>query len=103
MRNCPENEKEFHARIFRIGNAAYIYHQLATSTTNNETLKVYYQEWLEGLPANIKADMETKEFDQCKNMFPFTRYVNERNDIGMNEWMKEHLSEEYYKDYKSGK
>ena len=25
-------------------------------------------------------------------MIPFTRYVNERNDIGMRDWMQEHLS-----------
>lgn len=84
LRNCPESEKEFHARLFRLGNAAYVYHHLA-STTNNETLKVYYQEWLNGLPANIKADMEKQGLDACNNMIPFTRYVNERSDVGMDE------------------
>ena len=33
-------------------------------------------------------------------MVPFTRYVNERTDIGMDEWMKDHLSSEDYKNYK---
>jgi hypothetical protein len=31
-------------------------------------------------------------FEACKTMIPFTRYVNERNDIGMRDWMQEHLS-----------
>lgn len=39
-------------------------------------------------------------FEGCKTMVPFTRYVNERTDIGMDEWMKDHLSSEDYKNYK---
>jgi hypothetical protein len=44
--------------------------------------------------------MEEKGFEYCKNVLPFTRYVNERSDIGMDDWMKEHLSEDDYKMYK---
>lgn len=35
----------------------------------------------------------------CKTALPFLRYVNEREGIGMDEWMKEHLSEEDYEYY----
>lgn len=41
--------------------------------------------------------MKNKGFDKCKLMFTFTRYVNERTDIGMDEWMKEHLSDDDFK------
>ena len=99
LKQCTKDEKKYHARLFRLGNAAFIYHSLATSG-NNETLKIFFTEWLEGLPANIKADMKRLGFDKCKNMLPFTRYVNERQDIGMDEWMKEHLTEDDYKYYK---
>ena len=92
---CPENEREFHAAMFRIGNASFIYHQLANNTSE-KTLKAYYLEWLERLPPNIQKDMKKKGFDCCKNVLPFTRYVNERKDIGMDEWMREHLSEKDY-------
>lgn len=34
-----------------------------------------------------------------KNMIPFIQYVNERNDIGMDAWMRENLSEEDYAYY----
>lgn len=93
LQHCPESERDYHARMFRIGNATYRYHQLAASP-NEETLKVYYQEWLNGLPDNISTDMKKKGFEYCKTVFPFTRYVNERSDVGIDEWMKEHLSPE---------
>ncbi|MDR1340419.1 MAG: hypothetical protein LBK58_10260 [Prevotellaceae bacterium] len=66
-------------------------------------MKLYFNEWLEGLPANIKKDMKLKGFEACKRMFPFTRYVNERQDIGMGEWMKQHLSAEDYEYYTNSK
>ena len=98
LNQCPEDMREYHARIFRIGNVAYRYHQLA-ATPSNEVLESYYAEWLEGLPANIREDMKKKGFNQCKTMFPFTRYVNEREDVGMEAWMKENLSEKDYEAY----
>jgi protoporphyrinogen oxidase len=55
------------------------------------------------LPANIKKDMKLKGFEACKMMLPFTRYVNERQDIGMGEWMKHHLSAEDYEYYTNSK
>lgn len=99
LNQCPLSDREFHATLFRIGNAAYIYHQLAYDI-NDETQKIYYDEWLEGLPENIKKSMKKLGFEGCKNSFPFTRYVNERNDVGMDEWMRQHLSPEDYLWYK---
>ena len=97
--NCPKDERELHARLFRFGNAAYRYHQL-TSSTDYARMKFFYQEWLQGLPADISYEMKKIGFEGCKDLFPFTRYVNERKDIGMDEWMKEHLSSEDYRNFK---
>lgn len=96
LRNCPPEDKEFHARLFRIGNAAYRYHQLANTPKNEDSLKLYYDEWLESLPPNISADMRAKGFEYCKAALSFSRYVNERTDIGLDEWMQRHLSDEDY-------
>jgi hypothetical protein len=98
LKSCPEEEREFHARLFRYGNAAYTYHQQACSTSEKRQ-REYYEEWLQGLTPDIATDMKTKGFEQCKKMLPFTRYMNERNDYGMRDWMKEHLSEEDYNYY----
>lgn len=99
LKNCPEEEREEHARFFRYGNAAYIYHQLADEPKNKDSLKLYYEEWLQGLPPKIAKEMKAKGFEYCKTSMPFTRYVNERTDNGMRDWMKEHLSEEDYNYY----
>ena len=99
LNSCPKEVWEQHARLFRWGNAAYRYHQL-TSSIGYDRLKFFYEEWLQGLPADVSADMRRLGFEGCKTMVPFTRYVNERTDIGMDEWMKDHLSSEDYKNYK---
>ncbi len=96
LKKCPEGEREFHAQLFRIGNATYRYHQLA-SQPDIKSLRLYYEEWLEGLPKNIQVAMRNQGFEACQNHIPFTRYVNERTDIGMDEWLKQHLSQEDYK------
>jgi len=100
LKQCPTEDREMHATIFRIGNASYIYNQIAYDTSEKK-LKLYYDEWLEGLPANIRESMEKHGFEKCKSMLPFTRYVNERNDIGMDEWMREHLTAGDYEFYKT--
>ena len=53
-----------------------------------------FNDWLEGLAGKIRKDMEKIGFEKCKTMFPFTRHVMERNDIGMDEWMKQNLDSE---------
>ena len=91
LSRLPEEERENKARDIRIGNASYIYHQQAVPIQENRLI-MYYKEWLEGLPPNISRQMRTLGFEACKTIIPFTRYVNERNDIGMRDWMQEHLS-----------
>lgn len=58
LKRCPEGQREFHARLFRLRNATYRYHQLAACT--EDIPEPYYKEWLEGLPVNIRAEMEKR-------------------------------------------
>jgi len=95
LKSCPDDEREFHARLFRIGNAIYRYHSKAFIYDDN-ILHQYYYEWLEGLPENVKTGMLNKGFQYCKTALPFTRYVNEREDLGLHEWLKQHLSTDDY-------
>lgn len=93
-------ERQWHERMFRIGNATYVYH----SKTNDEEYSPTYQDfldWLEGLPSNIRKAMEEKGFEECKTALPFTRHVMERNDIGLDNWMRKHLSNEDYEWWRS--
>lgn len=91
LSRLPEEERENKAREIGIGNASYIYHQQAFPIQENRLI-MYYKEILEGLPSNISRQTRTLGFEACKTMIPFTRYVNERNDIGMRDRMKKHLS-----------
>jgi hypothetical protein len=95
----PENQREWMARMFRIGNATYCYYNRVKdlSAYSNELLQVYFEEYLEGLEheglhkAEIKGGIE-----KAKKGFPFMRYVLERHDIGMDEFLKMNLSQEDY-------
>lgn len=93
LEKLPPEKREFHAQLFRIGNTTYRYHQLAADA--EPTIK-YYNEWLEGLPENIKKGMKEMGFERCKTVLPFTRYVNERNDIGLEQFLKENLTIQDY-------
>ena len=96
LEELPENLREKHARIFRIGNASFCYHRLADQYEPNEK---DFEDWLVALPDNIKKDMKAKGFKNCIGILSFTRFVNEKNDIGMDQWMKNNLSEADYKSY----
>lgn len=82
LSELPEEQREEHALLFRFGNAAYIYHQQAEEL---EPTEKDFEVWLTGLPKNIRADMKIKGFEICKSILSFTRYVMEKNDIGMGE------------------
>lgn len=92
-------ERLWNERMFRIGDATIVYH----SKTKSEYIPTYedFLDWLEGLPSNIKKAMEEKGFEACKTSLPFTRHVMERNDIGMDEWMRTNLSNEDYEWWRS--
>ncbi len=100
LEKCSPDQREYHARFFRIGNATYRYHQLVLSDNDNIP-EPYFVEWLNGLQEPIRRDMEKRGFEACKSVLSFTRYVNERRDIGMDDFLKENLSEEDYKYHRS--
>lgn len=97
LEQLPKELREEHAQMFRLGNAAYAYHLLASEEL--EPTEEDFEEWLGGLPEKVSADMKAKGFDQCKGILSFTRYVMEKNDIGMDQWMEQNLSEEDYRAY----
>lgn len=94
--NIPDSDKESHSLLFSYGNACYLYHNLEIDPTEQD-----YKEWLSGLNGNFKKDMEIKGFDACRGILSFTRYVREKNDIGMEEFIRQKMGEETYQKYKS--
>lgn len=96
LAQLPEEQRDEHARLLRFGNAAYVYYRKAQEM---EPTEEDFDEWLEGLPRNIREDMEIQGFELCNGILSFQRYVMEKNDIGMGEWMLKNLGEEDYKAY----
>lgn len=96
IQSIVENEREFNELLFSYGNAVYIYHSLDIEPTMQD-----FEEYLEGLNEIIRLDMENKGFEKCKMILSFTRYVRERKDIGMEEFVKEKMGVEEYEKYKS--
>ena len=96
LAECEPSERRMHELLFRVGNATYRYHQHASVSGLTEVIWV---EWIEGLQEPVKSTMKKIGFDGCKGVLPFLRYVNERNDVGLEEYLKKNLSKQDYQDY----
>ncbi|MFV0233922.1 hypothetical protein OBK30_12785 [Empedobacter falsenii] len=96
IQNLVGQEREFHELLFSYGNAVYIYHSLEIEPT-----LVDYEEWLEGLSHPIKEEMKNRGFENCKTILSFTRYVREKRDIGMEEFVKDKMGDEEYEKYQN--
>ncbi|MGK7397313.1 MAG: hypothetical protein ACNS62_22240, partial [Candidatus Cyclobacteriaceae bacterium M3_2C_046] len=81
INSCPADQKRYHELIFSYGNAAYRYHQL----NQNNITKEDWLEWLEGLETKFRDEMQKQGFSKTKNILSFTRYINEKRDIGQEE------------------
>ena len=98
LAGCPPEHRRLHELIFTYGNITYRYHKDARTVNPTEE---DYKEWLEGLPENVRKGMEAMGFEGCKTVLSFTRYVMEKNDIGLEEYVQLHMGAEEYAEYKS--
>ncbi len=98
LAQCPADQRRFQELLFTNGNITYRYHQEAR--TFSPTVKDF-EEWLAGLPTNIRQDMQQKGFEACQRILSFTRYVNEKNDIGLEEYIQQHMDPEDLAEYQS--
>ncbi|GAA4504078.1 hypothetical protein GCM10023172_29900 [Hymenobacter ginsengisoli] len=81
-------ERERLAQLLRWGNATYCYfhhHEIIITEAD-------YLEWLEGLPAKAQATMWALGFAEMGDSLPLRRYVLEKNDIGLKDFLKVVLS-----------
>lgn len=96
---CHQNQKELLARqenhaerariaqLLRWGNATYCYYHHEADVTETD-----YLEWLEGLPARTQATMRALGHTGLRESLPLRRYVLEKNDIGISDFLKILLS-----------
>lgn len=93
LATCPATEKRFHKLLFSYGNAAYRYHQRAGKFEGNEAL---WEEWLHCIPAPLADQLREQGYEKGKHALPFTRYVMEVNDIGMDAYVRTLMGEAEY-------
>ena len=97
LAELPKEEREERAMLFRFVNASFIYHTKAEALKPTET---DFKEWLIALPKYVRNNMKIIGFALCKDAISFQRYVLEKNDIGMDHWMQQNLTEDDYMEYR---
>ncbi len=90
LRALPAEQRPYHARLFRLGNATYRYQQLAAGEVTEED----YRDWLEGLPAKMRDAIEQEGFEKSKGILGLRRHALERRDVGYAAFMQQLLSPE---------
>lgn len=85
------------AQLLRWGNATYCYYH----HHHIEATEADYLEWLEGLPVGPQAAMRALGFEENKDSLPLRRYVLEKNDVGLSEFLQVVLSATDWRDYQA--
>ncbi len=96
LTHWPDDKRRFHELLFSLGNATYRYH---TRAQEFKPTQQDWEQWLEGLPENIRDDFRRQGFEASKTVLSFTRYVMEKNDVGMEEYVRKLMGEDAYKEY----
>lgn len=93
--SLPDDQKDYHSLLFSYGNAAYRYYNLKVEPTKED-----YDEWLQGLEGHFKIDMERNGFENCKSILSFARYVREKRDIGLEDFILDVMGKKDYENFK---
>jgi hypothetical protein len=92
----PIHMYRFHELMFTYVNIAANYYQSAEQF--NPT-KQDYSEWLEGLHGEFKQEMKEKGFDNGRKIPAFARFVLEKNDVGMDDYMRKYMGADDFEEY----
>lgn len=96
LQRCAPEKRRFHELMFMIGNVTFRYHQEARKYKPSQE---DWREWISGLNEPIKSAMEKRGFEECKGILSFTRYVMEKNDRGLDEYIKQHIDPKDFEEY----
>ena len=89
--NLPDEEqRRYHARLFRLGNAAYRYQQQVTGQVTEDD----FRHWLEGLPEKMRRVVEREGFEKSKSVLGLRRHALERRNMGYDEFVRALVSAE---------
>jgi hypothetical protein len=96
LAQLPPSQRRAMELMFIHGNISYRYHRWAGEFQPTEE---DWREWLAGLPKNIQEHTQRKGFEESKKMLSFSRYVMEKNDVGMEEYVRKRMGEADYAEY----
>lgn len=97
LASCRPEEKHINELLFKYGNVVIHYHQKSGEFKPSHS---DWKEWIEGLGEPMKTHFRNDGFEKCKGVLSFTRYVNEKNDIGLVEFVKQHMDPKEYAEIK---
>lgn len=96
LQNLNDEDRAHQAQLYRVLNAIYCYYDKAANFNPSEH---DFKEWLEGLEFPMREHFKNEGFKRCKKVVSFKRYVLEKHDIGMDAWIKAHISEHDFRLY----
>ncbi|MCF2501375.1 hypothetical protein [Dyadobacter chenhuakuii] len=92
----PEDQRDFMAFMFRTTNvSAYYYNQHGAEPCLED-----FADWLECLDPVIANKLRVEGFERHRSSLSLRRHAAERKDLGLDEYMREHLSEQDYNRWK---
>ena len=98
LETCPPEQRRTHELMSGYGNATYRYHNEARQF---EPTAQDWVEWLEGLAEPMRTASRGMGFDTCKTILSFTRHVMEKNDVGMEQYVRRLMGEADHAEYRA--
>jgi hypothetical protein len=89
LKSLNPDMKIYHGRLFNQANATFQYYNQDIILNQED-----FEEWLEGLNEPMKSDFRESGFESCKNQLSLRRYVLEKNDLGLDEFVNRLLKPE---------
>ena len=78
-------------RLIRIGHTCNDYYkQLNSKDLKEEDFK----QWIESLEEPMRSSFKNKGLDNCRGVLNFQRFILELQDIGLDEYLKNNLTDE---------
>ena len=78
-------------RLIRIGHTCNDYYKQLNS---NELTEEDFNLWIESLEEPMRSSFKSKGLDNCRGVLNFQRFILELQDIGLDEYLKNNLTEE---------
>jgi len=77
--------------LLRIGRATTDYYK---QLNRNELTEEDFKQWIESLEEPMRSSFKNKGLDNCRGVLNFQRFILELQDIGLDEYLKNNLTEE---------